>query len=102
MSRLVIVVFVAFLGPVLGTQDPVKIDPAHHKVELETPYVRVLRITFGPGEKAPLHQHPGGVAIFMTDHQSTVTPEAGKPDPTPRKRGEAILTQATRGSWECP
>ena len=42
----------AGLAPAFA-QDPVKIDPAHHKVELENADVRVLRITFGPGERRP-------------------------------------------------
>jgi len=103
MSRLVVslAVMLSFAWPA-GAQDPVKIDPSHHKVELENEYVRVLRITFGQGEKAPLHQHPGGVAVFLTDHQATVIPEGGAPDPTPRKRGGVLAAAATRHTVENP
>ena len=30
-------------------QDPVAVDPAHHKIEFENDQVRVLRIVFPPG-----------------------------------------------------
>lgn len=86
--------------PVLA-QDPVKVDPAHHKVELDNDHVRVLRITFGPGEKAPTHQHPAGVAVFMTDNAATVFPDGGKPDPNPPpKRGGVVLTEASKHTIE--
>jgi quercetin dioxygenase-like cupin family protein len=85
-----------------AAQDPVKVDPAHHKVELENDHVRVLRISFGPGEKAPVHQHPAGVAVFLTDQAATVIPEAGSPGPpaTPPKRGGVVLTEASKHTVE--
>jgi quercetin dioxygenase-like cupin family protein len=48
-------------------QDPVKVDPAHHKVEFEDNQVRVLRITFGPGETSIMHSHPCLIAIGVTN-----------------------------------
>jgi quercetin dioxygenase-like cupin family protein len=101
MSRraLLVVMVLLVAWPAAG-QDPVKVDPAHHKVELENAQVRVLRITFGPGEKAPLHQHPAGVAVFLSDGQATVLPVGGTPDPTPRKRGDALATEASTHTVE--
>ena len=51
----------------LAAQDPVTIDPKHYKVELENENVRVLRVTYGPGEKSPMHAHPPYVGVFLTD-----------------------------------
>jgi quercetin dioxygenase-like cupin family protein len=48
-------------------QDPTKVDAKHYKVEFENDQVRVLRITYGPKEKSIMHEHPGAVAVFMTD-----------------------------------
>jgi quercetin dioxygenase-like cupin family protein len=79
-------------------QDPVKVDPAHHKVEFENAQVRVLRISFGPGEKAPLHQHPAGVAVFMTDQQATLSPAASAT--AVPKRGGVILAEPSGHSVE--
>ncbi|MGA2592656.1 MAG: cytoplasmic protein [Bryobacteraceae bacterium] len=49
------------------TLDPVKLDPKHYKVVLNNDQVRVLRATYGPGEKSVMHEHPASVAVFMSD-----------------------------------
>jgi len=54
-----------------SAQDAVVVDPQHHKVEFETEQVRVLRITFPPGEQSVMHSHPCAIAIGLTD--STLT-----------------------------
>ena len=59
-------------------QDPVDVDPRHDKVEFENDDVRVLRITYGPGEKGVDDQHPASVAVFLTDAQLSVTLPDGK------------------------
>lgn len=38
--------------------DPLKLDPAHYKLEIDNNQVRVLRIRLGQGEKTPLHAQP--------------------------------------------
>ena len=89
------------LGPaaVFG-QDPVKVDPAHHKVELENADVRVLRISFGPGEKAPEHEHPNSVGIFLTDGTNRLTTSGQKPTANPQKRGDVTLLNAGKHTVE--
>jgi|SRR5579862_460631 len=49
------------------TLDPVKLDPKHYKVVLNNDQVRVLRATYGPGEKSVMHEHPASVAVFVSD-----------------------------------
>jgi quercetin dioxygenase-like cupin family protein len=44
--------------------DPVKVDPARHKVEFENDQVRVLRIKLKARDKTKPHEHPNGVAVF--------------------------------------
>jgi hypothetical protein len=48
-------------------QDPVKVDPKHHKVEFEDNQDRVLRNTYPPGKKSVTNNHPNAVAVFLTD-----------------------------------
>lgn len=86
--------------PPVFAQDPVTIDPAHHKVELENADVRVLRITIGPGEKAPAHDHPNSVAVFLTDGVNRLTTDGQKPTETPQKRGDVVLLNASKHSVE--
>jgi quercetin dioxygenase-like cupin family protein len=72
-------------------QDAVAVDPKHYKVELENDQVRVLRIRYGPGEKSVMHQHPAGVAVFLTDAQAKFTTADGKSQERTVKAGSAIL-----------
>ena len=62
-------VLMAFGAASAAAQDPVKADAKHYKVQLENDYVRVLRATYGPGEKSVMHDHPATVAVYLTDGQ---------------------------------
>jgi len=67
--------------------DPVKVDPKHYKVEFENESVRVLRISYGPGEKSVMHYHPSSVAVFLTDGMTRMTTPDGKSQQNPAKAG---------------
>ena len=49
-------------APVAGVKfpanDPLKLDPAHYKLEIDNNQVRVLRLRLRQGEKTPLHAQP--------------------------------------------
>ena len=55
------------LAAPLAAQDPVEVDAKHYRVEIDNEHVRVLRITYGPGDKSVLHEHPDAVAVMLTD-----------------------------------
>jgi len=74
--------------------DPVKADPKHYKVEFENESVRVLRISYGPGEKSVMHDHPNAVAVYLTDGSTRMTTPDGKSVEQPAKAGGAIWTPA--------
>ena len=76
-----------FFAALLFGQDPVKVDPAHHKVLFENEYVRVLQITLAAGEKTAMHEHPTNAVVFLTDAMSRVITD-GKGADTPRKANE--------------
>jgi quercetin dioxygenase-like cupin family protein len=75
-------------------QDPVKVDPKHYKVELENDQVRVLRISYGPGEKSVMHEHPASVAVFLTDGHVKFTDHDGKSQESSPKAGATIWSAA--------
>jgi len=75
-------------------QDAVKVDSTHYKVEFENDQVRVLRITYGPGEKSVMHEHPNAVAVFLTDVQGQFTLLDGKTVPMTTKDGQVLWTPA--------
>jgi quercetin dioxygenase-like cupin family protein len=51
----------------MAQQDSVKVDSKHYKVEFENEQVRVVRISYGAGEKSEMHSHPNSVLVFLTD-----------------------------------
>ena len=73
-------------------QDAAKVDPEHYKVEFENDKVRVLRITYGPGEKSVMHSHPEGVAVFLTDGFAKMTLPDGTSQEMKPKAGQVIWT----------
>ena len=75
-------------------QDPLKVDPKHYKVEFENDQVRVLRVTYGAHEKSVMHEHPGVLAVFLTDGQSKFTFPDGKTQDAPIKSGTTMWTPA--------
>jgi quercetin dioxygenase-like cupin family protein len=76
--------------------DPVKVDPTRHKVEVENDKVRVLRIKIKAGDTTKLHEHPNGVAIFLTDVKTRFTRGDGTTREGANKRGEAIWAAAEK------
>jgi len=93
-----VMLLVAFVAPAVA-QDPVKVDSKHYKVEFENDQVRVLRITYGPGEKSVMHEHPASMAVFLTDGQAKFTLPDGKTQDAPVKAGS---TQWGDGSKHLP
>ena len=51
----------------------------HHVIELENDRVRVVRMTYPAGETSPVHDHPPGFAVFLTDADMKNIPEEGEP-----------------------
>jgi hypothetical protein len=42
----------------LGAQDPYRVAADHYHLLFENEWVRATRVTYGPHESAPVHQHP--------------------------------------------
>lgn len=76
--------------------DPVAVDPAHHKVLFENDRVRVLRIKFKLHDKTRQHEHPNGVAIYLTDTKAKFTLADGKTREGGGKRGEITWAPAEK------
>jgi len=69
---------VAAQDAVKAAQDAVKVDPKHYKAEFENDQVRVVRVTYAPGEKSPMHSHPNHVFIFLSDGHTRFTLPGGR------------------------
>ena len=50
-------------------QDPYKVAPKNYHLEFENDWVRVSRVTYQPGDKTGVHDHPSlpTVYIYLTD-----------------------------------
>jgi len=80
----------------LYAQDATKIDPDHYKVELENEKVRVLRIKYDPGEDSKMHEHPEGVAVFLTDHKANMKTADGKSMEMAGKAGDVVWVDSAK------
>lgn len=75
-------------------QDPVKVDPAHYKVILDNPSVRVLRITYAPGAKSKMHQHPDAMVVMLSSGKMTFATPDGKSEERELPKDGALFTPA--------
>lgn len=95
-------VLVELKGGAMGSAkvalDPVKVDPARHKVAFENDRVRVLRINIKPHDKTKQHEHPNGVAIYLTDVKAKFTLADGTTRDGGGKRGEITWATAEKHS----
>jgi hypothetical protein len=106
MKRLVIAATLTLAGVVLysvavhaqqagaSKADPVNVDPKHYKVEFENERVRVLRASYGPGEKSVMHYNPDSVIVSLTGDQTRMTTPDGKSHEAPTKAGAALWSPA--------
>jgi quercetin dioxygenase-like cupin family protein len=72
-------------------RDPVKLDPKHYSVESENEQMRVVRIKYRGHEKSPMHQHPRGVGVFLTDAHFKFTYPDGKTEEIRKKAGDVMV-----------
>lgn len=100
-------VLLAVSAAALMAQDPVKVAPGTYKVTVDNPSVRVLDVHLKPGEKVPMHSHPGYVVVALSDCKAKFTMADGKSQETEVKAGESQWRAAeshaveNTGSGEC-
>ncbi len=83
-----------------GAQDVVVADPKHNQVVFENEQVRVIRDSWGPGEKSPMHGHPDSVQVLLTDLKMNMTTADGKTSLIEGKAGEVRWRPATQHAAE--
>ena len=77
-----------------AAQDQTVVDAKHYKVTFENDQVRILKITYGPKEKSVMHEHPNGVAVFITDGQVKFELPDGKVVDANVKAGDSMFAPA--------
>lgn len=83
----------------VAAQDPVQVSP-DYRAEIENNWVRVLRVKRGPRAKAPMHEHPASVVVYLTDYHQRITGADGKVQEAARKAGDVSYTEAVKHSEE--
>ena len=94
-SQAVSVVALVLLGSGSSlAQDALKVDPAHYKLVIENASVRVLRISYAPGSKSIMHQHPDAIVIPLTASKVRFTLPDGKTQDSDMASESAMYTPA--------
>jgi len=66
MIRFVMAVTIVFgVSASAAAQDPVTTLPDAYKLELDNPYVRVVRVHYDAGATLPEHTHPEGTTLYL-------------------------------------
>ena len=89
-----VVSLVGLWSSVALAQDPVKVDPAHYKVLLENPSVRVLSINYPAGATSKMHQHPDSIALMLADAKVRFAMPDGKSQDQEMANESATYTPA--------
>jgi quercetin dioxygenase-like cupin family protein len=66
------------VGSATMAQDATKVETSHYRVAFENEHVRVVDMHYGPHQKSAMHQHPAGVAVYITEGHFRFTDENGK------------------------
>lgn len=69
-------------------------DSSHYKVVFENAKVRVLRVSYGPGETSVMHYDPDSVIVSLTGDDTRMTTPDGKSQVSAAKPGEVIWSPA--------
>jgi quercetin dioxygenase-like cupin family protein len=75
------------------TQDPLKVAKNVYKFIMENDRVRVLEVSFKPGDKADMHTHPDHVIYVLKGGKAKLT-SSGKTDVLDMKTGQAVFLKA--------
>lgn len=89
MSKRLLAIAMLLFGNAVFAQDATKVEAIHYHVAFENEHVRVVDMHYGPHEKSAMHQHPAGVAVYITPGYFRFTDENGKVIEAAAKAGEA-------------
>ena len=53
------------IQPSVSVQDATVAAPLHYHLEYENELVRIVRVTYGPHEKSPMHAHKGNAVVIV-------------------------------------
>ncbi len=89
MSKGLLGIGVLLLASSVFAQEATKAEPKHYHVAFENEHVRVVDMHYGAHEKSGMHDHPAGVAVYITAGHFRFTDENGKTMEAEANAGEA-------------
>ena len=94
MKLLKITALLVALPLAASAQDAVKVDAKHYKVLAENAVVRVLKVSYGVGERSPMHSHPDAVLVALANGKARFTMPDGKTQDVDIAADGALYTPA--------
>ena len=79
-----------------AAQDPTIVEARHYKLAFENDRVQVVDVHYGPHEKSKMHDHPGGVVVYITEGHLRFVDQDGKVKEVYAKPDEARFFPALR------
>ncbi len=74
--------------------DPLKNAGNEYKLVFENDRARVMKATFKPGDKTPMHNHPDHIAYMLSGGKIKMTDSNGKTQVMDLKTGDAFFLSA--------
>ena len=74
---LALVMAMALMGRVAFAADPLEVAPDMYKLQYENDHVRVMQVTFQPGQSIPEHSHPDHFVYVLEGGNLQITKADG-------------------------
>ena len=89
-----IILLIVFLQSVIYGQDVAKVGPKIYKQLLDNEKIRVMEITFAPGDSIGVHSHPDHFIYILSDGTLRVNVAGGETQIADVKKGNYLWGKA--------
>ncbi len=95
-ARWVVGVIVAFVGltGIASAADPLEVAPEMYSKNFENDRVRVMTVTFAPGQSIPEHSHPDHFVYVLEAGSLKITKSTGEVSEVSPKVGDVLWIPA--------
>ncbi len=93
LAALLLTMASIFLTRLSFAADPLEVAPDMYKLKFENEKVRVMEVTFQPGQSIAEHSHPDHFVFVEEGGQLTITSE-GTPNVADLKQGDVVWLTA--------
>lgn len=94
IMALMLFLVVAFMTRIAFAADPLEVAPEMYKLKFENERVRVMEVTFQPGEKIAEHSHPDHFVVVEEGGQLQISHPDGSVMDADLKVGDVIWIDA--------